>query len=151
MNLGSLIKLKGIENSKKRLGRGIGSGKGGHTVGRGSKGQKARKGNKKPWLGFEGGQVPLYKRMPRINTFRRGKVSRPLAISLDMINGFEEGSIVTPLDLVKKKLVPFVPKTGLKVISNGKFTKKLTLNGFKYTATSRKAIEKTGSKIVSGI
>jgi large subunit ribosomal protein L15 len=147
MNLSNLVKLKGTEKSKKRLGRGIGSGKGGHTVGRGTKGQKARKGNKKPWLGFEGGQVPLYKRMPRINKFKKGKVFKPIAISLSIFNKFEDKTKVTPELLMKQGIIAVPTKAGVKIIGGGKLDKKLALIGFSYSESAKKAVDKSGSTI----
>jgi large subunit ribosomal protein L15 len=72
MNLSNLTRHDGIKRKGKRLGRGIGSGKGGHTVGRGTKGQKARRGSKFT-VGFEGGQVPLYKRLPQLGGFKNSR------------------------------------------------------------------------------
>jgi large subunit ribosomal protein L15 len=148
MNLSNLIKLKGKTNSKKRLGRGIGSGKGGHTAGRGTKGQKARRGNGKPRAGFEGGQVPLYKRLPRINSFRGLNRAKPLTMTLERLNAFDEGTVVTLAELIRKGFVKALPKGGIKVVATGDLKKKLTLKGFKFSATAIKKIEKSGSKIV---
>lgn len=149
MNLSVLTKLKGKTNSKKRKGRGIGSGKGGHTVGRGTKGQKARRGRGKPWAGFEGGQVPLYKRLPRMRTFKKGaNKTKPITIVLDRFNKFEDGAVVSPVELIRAKIVKGFPKGGIKVVATGDLKKKLTLKGFKFSATAIKKIEKSGSKIV---
>ncbi len=149
MNLSNLTKQIGKERSKKRLGRGIGSGKGGHTVGRGSKGQKARKGNGKPWAGFEGGQVPLFKRLPRFRTFRSSNKEKPIAVSLNIFNHFEDKSTVTPIEIIKKKLIKGFPSGGIKVLANGEMKKKLTLKGFTYSNAALQMIEKSGSKIES--
>ena len=80
MKLHNLLPTK-KNKSKKRLGRGYGSGKGGHTVGRGTKGQKAREGRGAP-LGFEGGQVPLFRRLPQIGGFRSPRRKDILTINI---------------------------------------------------------------------
>jgi large subunit ribosomal protein L15 len=151
MDLTKLEKLNSMTRGKKRVGRGIGCGKGGHTSGRGHKGQKARKGNKKPWLGFEGGQVPLYKRLPRMNGFKvKGKV-KSLAISLALFNYFENGSEVTPEMLLQKKLISYLPKSGIKVVSNGELDKKVILKGFAFSASALARVEKAGATIVKDV
>lgn len=128
----------------KRLGRGYGSGKGGHTVGRGSKGQKAR--NTVP-AGFEGGQIPLYKRLPKLGGFRNPTKKDIVAISLSKLNLFKEGSEVTPKKLVEKGIIKREPKHAVKVLNKGTLGKKLTLKGFIASKEALKKIEKAGSKL----
>ncbi|MFC1700084.1 50S ribosomal protein L15 [Patescibacteria group bacterium] len=144
MNLSNLPKT--TQRKKKRLGRGYSSGKGGHTVGRGTKGQKAR-GSRKIPLGFEGGQIPLYKRLPQIGGFRSLRIGRTVNINLRDLNVFRAGSKVTPQSLVEKKIIRRVPKGGVKILSEGKLEKNLTLSGFTYSKTAKEKIEKSGSKI----
>lgn len=148
MKLNNLETLKGKTEARKRVGRGIGSGKGGHTSGKGAKGQKARSGGSKPNLGFEGGQVPLYKRMPQLRGFTvQGKVA-PLAISLSIFNAFKDGEIVTPRTLKDKRMIRVLPKLGIKVLSNGDLKKKIALKGFKISASALEKIEKAGAKVL---
>jgi large subunit ribosomal protein L15 len=148
LKLNELEILKGKTGNKKRVGRGIGSGKGGHTSGRGAKGQKARSGGSKPNLGFEGGQVPLYKRMPQLRGFRvHGKVA-PVAISLNIFNAFKDGDIVTPRILKEARIIRLLPKLGLKVLSTGELKKKISFKGFKISAAALEKIEKAGAKVL---
>lgn len=148
MKLSGLIKLKSNNRSNKRLGRGIGTGKGGHTVGKGHKGQKARSGARKPWMGFEGGQVPLYKRLPRMSRFSARKDRRPLAVKLDIFNIFEDEHEVNPVTLWEKKLISAFPKAGVKILSTGDLKKKVKFSGFTFSASALKKIEKAGAKVL---
>ena len=145
-----LFNIKKLNNDKKskRVGRGRGSGKGGHTVGRGQKGQKARKGAK-PNLGFEGGQSPLYKRLPRIGGFNRPQSSENKAqiVSLDIFNKLKDGDEVTPLLLVEKKILKDIPSGGVKVLSKGELKKKVILKGFTYSEKAKQKIESFGATI----
>lgn len=146
--LNDILKLNGIVKGKKRVGRGIGSGKGGHTTGRGQKGQKARSGNRKPGLDFEGGQVPLYKRLPRIDGFKVYGKSKPAIINLSDLNAFKEGVEVTPEMLVAAKRIAKLTKWGVKVLGNGKLEKKLTLKGFLFSESAKKKVDESGSEII---
>lgn len=145
MNLSNLIKVKNIK-AKKIVGRGIGSGKGGHCVGKGAKGQKVRKGHKIK-VGFEGGQVPLYKRLPQIGGFRNPVSKDIFAINLDVLNRFDEGSEVTVESLLTTKVIKRTPRHGIKILSRGKLEKKLVLKGFLYSAAAKEKIEKSGSTL----
>jgi large subunit ribosomal protein L15 len=147
MILEKLIKLKGIERKNKRLGRGFGSGKGGHTIGRGTKGQKSRKSSNVK-LGFEGGQVPLYKRLPRIDGFRNPNTKEVIIICLNDLEVFDDGKKITPGSLVEKRMVKSISKGGVKILSKGKLSKKLKLSGFKYSKKAQEKLEKSGSVIV---
>jgi len=144
MKLDKLTGVKGTSKKSKRLGRGYASGRGGHTVGRGSKGQKAR--SKVP-SGFEGGQIPLYKRLPQLGGFRNPTKKDIIAISLSKLNLFKAGSVVTPEKLVEKGIIKRVPKHGVKVLNKGTLGKKLTLKGFTASKEAAKIIEKSGSKL----
>ena len=128
------------------MGRGIGSGKGGHTVGKGMKGQKSRKGHKIP-VGFEGGQVPLYKRLPRLGGFRYFNSKSIAVVSLDKLNLFAEGSEVSEKSLFEKGILNKATKNGVKILGSGKLTKKLILKGFLYSESARKKVEKSGTVI----
>lgn len=148
MDLFKLEKLKGSKNKKKRIGRGIGSGKGGHTVGKGNKGQKARAGKHKPWQGFEGGQVPLYKRLPRLSGFKRKHVTNYVAVSLDMLNAYENGVEITPAKLIEDSMVRTRKNSVIKILNSGVLKKKIALKGFLFSESARKAVEKAGAKII---
>jgi len=145
-----LFNIKKLNNDKKskRVGRGRGSGKGGHTVGRGQKGQKARKGAK-PNLGFEGGQSPLYKKLPRIGGFNRpGSAKNQVQVlSLNVFNKFKDGEEVTPLLLVEKKILKDIPSGGVKILSNGELKKKVILKDFTYSEKAKEKIESFGATI----
>lgn len=145
MELHTLKKIK-QGNGKKRLGRGIGSGKGGHTVGKGQKGQKSRSG-KKPNLGFEGGQTPLYKRLPKIGGFSNVSSKETYTVKLDVFNTFKDGEEVTPTKLVEKKIIKKVPPGGVKILSDGELEKKIELKDFKFSKKAKEKIENSGSKI----
>ena len=148
MDLFNLSKIQGNRSRSKRVGRGIGSGKGGHTTGKGNKGQKARKGNRKPWPGFEGGQVPLYKRFPQLGGFRNHKSKSIAGVPLFRLNTFENGSIITPKSLLSQGIIKKMPRNKVKLLGNGNFDRKLTLKGFLFTATAKTKLEKAGSKLV---
>ena len=145
MKLSELPKRK--IGKKKRVGRGYGSGKGGHTVGLGMKGQKSRGRGKVP-LGFEGGQVPLYKKMPKMSHFKGAGRKKTMAVSLVSFNSFKEGSKVTPDKLVEKGIIEKLPRSGVKILANGNLHKKLEIEGFLISKGARELIEKAGSKII---
>jgi large subunit ribosomal protein L15 len=147
MDLSNLPKRKDSKNKKKRIGRGYGSGKGGHTVGLGTKGQKARGRGKIP-LGFEGGQVPLYKKIPKIPHFKKRPGKKIIVLPLVKLNRFQDGDKVTPEILLQKKIIEEKPQHGVKIIANGHLHKKLELEGFKISQGARERIEKSGSKII---
>mgnify|MGYP002743061448 CR=1 FL=1 len=129
--------------ARKRVGRGIGSGTG-KTSGKGQKGQKARSGGGKGAV-FEGGQLPLYRRLPK-RGFTNAKFKVEYAvINLDDLNRFEDGTVVTPallkeVGLIKNQL------DGIKVLGTGELTKKLTIQANKFSASALVKIEKSGSK-----
>ncbi len=133
-----LSELKPAEGSKEnafRVGRGHGSGNG-KTSGRGHKGQKARSGGGvRP--GFEGGQMPLYRRLPK-RGFTNRNTKDIVAINVDRLNVFEDGETVTISALVEKGVVSN-PRDGVKLLGNGNLEKKLTV---KVTAVSQGAKEK---------
>lgn len=146
MKLENIKKIKGNSTKAKRVGRGVGSGKGAHTTGSGMKGQNSRSGNSKP-VGFEGGQVPIYKKLPKLPGFRNPNSKKITQVSLFKLNAFEDGSTVTPKDLIEKNIISKLPKHGVKILLKGDLNKKLTLQGFLYSAGAKQAIEKSGSTI----
>jgi len=135
MNLTDLRPAEGSRKSKFRKGRGHGSGNG-KTAGRGQDGQKSRSGGGVR-IGFEGGQMPLYRRLPKRGfTCRNSK--EIIGINVDRLNIFEEGTTVTVETLIEKGIVKN-PKDGVKILGNGEITKGLTI---KVNAFSKSAIEK---------
>lgn len=146
INLHSLPKI--AFRGKKRVGRGYGSGKGGHTSGRGQKGQLTRR--TVPWS-FEGGALPLSRRLP----FWRGKgrlnplSDNPVAINLNQLETLDAGTIVDAEFLVKKGWVKNkeIAVRGAKILGGGKLTKKLTISGLKISAQAKTMIEKVGGKV----
>ena len=142
MLLSNLPKV--IKNPKKRLGRGRGSGVGGHTVGRGQKGQKTR-GIIPLW--FEGGQLPLVRRTPFIKGKHRFQVinKQPTAVNFDLLSKhFEDKSVVDTATLAKAlKVTEKVAKNGFKVIATGKLTKALEVK-VAASAGAIKAIQAAG-------
>ncbi|CAK8054702.1 50S ribosomal protein L15 [Eupransor demetentiae] len=138
MNLNELQPAEGSRFVRNRVGRGTSSGNG-KTSGRGQKGQKARG---KTRLGFEGGQMPLYRRIPK-----RGftNISRKefAIVNLEALNRFDNGAEVTPALLIESGLVKN-QKSGIKILGEGQLDKKLTVKANKFSATAAKAIEQAG-------
>ena len=127
----------GAVTSSKRLGRGIGSGLG-KTSGKGHKGQWARSGGGvRP--GFEGGQTPLVRRLPKRGFNNKFAVKYDI-VNLDALNVFEEGTVVTPELLAETRIVTN-KNNGVKVLGNGQLTKKLTVKADKFSASAKAAIE----------
>ncbi|RUO30102.1 50S ribosomal protein L15 [Aliidiomarina sedimenti] len=142
MLLNSLTPAPGAKTSKKRVGRGIGSGLG-KTGGRGHKGQKSRSGGSvKP--GFEGGQMPIQRRLPKFGfTSRKAMVTAEVTLAeLAKVNG-DTASVATlkELGLIKKN-IQFV-----KVVKSGEINRAITVQGVKVTKGAREAIEAAGGKI----
>lgn len=143
MKLHELEKNIGATHAKKRVGRGSGSGLG-KTCGRGQKGQKARSGASINPV-FEGGQLPLYRRLPK-RGFTNGKFrTRYAVINLADLNNFEDGTVVTNA-LLKEKGIIKNQLDGVKVLGNGKLEKKLTIQANKFSTTALEKIEESGSK-----
>ncbi len=142
MKLHEMKPVEGATHSKKRLGRGTSSGTG-KTSGRGQKGQNSRTGGGTR-LGFEGGQTPLFKRLPKrgfTNFFRKEFA----VVNLQDLNTYEKGTIVTPEVLLKDRKVSAL-KSGIKVLGKGTLSVNLTVKAHKFSASAKKAIEDAGGK-----
>ena len=143
MKLHELERNIGATHSKKRVGRGSGSGLG-KTSGRGQKGQKARSGGSINPV-FEGGQLPLYRRIPKRGFSNAKFKTRYAVINLKDLNGFEDGAVVTPA-LLKDAGIIKNQLDGIKVLGNGKLEKKLTIQASKFSASAMEKIKEAGSK-----
>lgn len=144
MELNELKYTKGSTRNIKRVGRGTSSGHG-KTSGRGQKGQNARSGGGVR-IGFEGGQNPLVFRVAKRGFSNYNFETRYATINLSDLERFSDGAEVTPellkeMGLVKKQL------DGIKVLGNGKLTKKLTVKAHKFSKSAKEAIEKVGGKV----
>jgi large subunit ribosomal protein L15 len=140
MRIHTIQPAVGAVKSDKRLGRGIGSGLG-KTSGKGHKGQWARSGGGvRP--GFEGGQTPLVRRLPKRGFNNKFAVKYDI-VNLDALNVFEEGTVVTPELLAEMRIVTN-KNNGVKVLGNGQLTKKLTVKADKFSASAKAAIEAAG-------
>lgn len=144
MKLHELEKNIGATHRRKKVGRGPGSGLG-KTSGRGHKGQNARSGGGvRPT--FEGGQLPLFQRLPK-RGFSNAPFKKEYAvINLEDLNRFEDATVVTP-ELLKEHGIVKNQKSGIKVLGNGTLEKKLTIQVHKVSKTAREKIEASGSKI----
>ena len=142
MKLSELSPAEGSVREAYRKGRGAGSGNG-KTGGRGHKGQKARSGGKIR-IGFEGGQMPLARRIPKRgfnNIF-----AKPLtAVNVACFNVFEDGAVVDAAALIEAGVISSCPN-GLKVLSNGTLTKKLTVKAAAFSESAKEKIEQAGGK-----
>lgn len=140
MKLNELKPAAGSRFKRLRKGRGLSSGHG-FTSGRGTKGQKA---HGKTHLGFEGGQMPLYRQMPK-RGFSNINRKEYAIVNLTTLNRFDDGAEVTPAVLLENGVIKNV-KSGVKILGNGKLTKKLTVKANKFSASAVKAIEAAGGK-----
>ncbi len=144
MKLHELHPAEGSVKTRKRIGRGPGSGTG-KTSGKGHKGQNARSGGGVR-LGFEGGQLPLFRRLPK-RGFSNARFKREYAvINLSDLNRFNDGDVVTPellkeMGIVKKELC------GIKVLGNGTLEKKVTVKAHKFSESAKEKIETSGGKV----
>jgi large subunit ribosomal protein L15 len=151
LNLSSL-KPAQARKDRKRVGRGLGSGKGRYS-GRGIKGQKSRAGSHKMRAGFEGGQMPIYMRLGKL----RGSTSKDampigpfrtstVPVNVGSLDRFDEGADVTPESLVEKGLIKNT-KTDVKLLGNGELEKKLTVRVHAISETARKKVEAAGGTV----
>ncbi|MHC5269228.1 50S ribosomal protein L15 [Enterococcus sp. LJL98] len=143
MKLHELKPAEGSRQERNRVGRGSSSGNG-KTSGRGQKGQKARSGGGVR-LGFEGGQTPLFMRLPK-RGFTNVNRKEYAVVNLDILNRFEDGTEVTPLTLVEAGIIKD-EKSGIKVLGNGELTKKLTVKAAKFSKTAEEAIVAIGGSV----
>lgn len=140
MKLHELKPAEGSRQERKRKGRGIGSGNG-KTAGKGHKGQNARSGGGVR-LGFEGGQTPLFRRLPK-RGFTNINRKEYAIVNLDTLNLFEEGTVVTPELLIETGVVSS-EKAGIKILANGSVEKKLQVKAHKFSSAAKEAIEAAG-------
>ena len=141
MRIHTIQPAVGANTSEKRLGRGIGSGLG-KTSGKGHKGQWARSGGGvRP--GFEGGQTPLARRLPKRGFNNKFAVNYDI-VNVEVLNMFDEGTVVTPELLAERRIVNSKNNGGVKVLGNGHLTKKLTVKADKFSASAKAAIEAAG-------
>lgn len=143
LKLHDIKPAKGANRKRKRIGRGPGSGSG-KTAGRGHKGQKSRSGYSRK-IGFEGGQMPLYRRLPK-RGFRNIFAKKYGIVNVQDLNCFEEGTIVTPVMVQEQGLVKKI-HSGLRILGQGKLEKKLTVKAHHFTQSARQKIEKMGGSI----
>ena len=140
MNLNELQPAEGSKFAPKRVGRGIGSGTG-KTSGKGHKGQNARSGGGvRP--GFEGGQMPLYRRIPKRGFKNRNRLEI-VAINISALEKFDNGADVTVDTLIESGIVKN-PKDGVKILGNGELTKKLNVKANAFSASAKEKIEALG-------
>lgn len=143
MKLHELEKNIGATHAKKRKGRGPGSGLG-KTCGRGQKGQKARSGGSINPV-FEGGQLPLYRRIPKRGFTNDRFKTRYAVINIEELNVFDNDTVVTPAILKEKGIIK-KQLDGIKILGNGKLEKKLTIQAHKFSASALEKIKEAGSK-----
>ncbi|MCD8325263.1 MAG: 50S ribosomal protein L15 [Lachnospiraceae bacterium] len=140
MELSNLRPAEGSKHSNNfRRGRGHGSGNG-KTAGKGHKGQKARSGAPRP--GFEGGQMPLYRRIPK-RGFHNRNTKEIVAVNLSVLERFEDGSVVDVNTLVESGVIKN-PRDGVKILGHGDLTKKLEVKVNAYSASAKEKIEALG-------
>ena len=143
MRLHELRPAEGAKKSPKRIGRGAGSGWG-KTAGKGQKGQNSRSGGGvRP--GFEGGQMPLYRRLPK-RGFTNIFAKEYTCINVDRLNIFEDGTVVTP-ELLREAGMAKRVNDGIKILGNGNIEKKLTVKANKISKAAAEKIEEAGGKV----
>ena len=141
MNLSTLQPAMGSKTDSFRKGRGHGSGNG-KTAGYGHKGQKARSGAPRP--GFEGGQMPLYRRLPK-RGFKCINSKTIVGINVSALEVFDNDAVVSVETLLEKGIVKN-PRDGVKILGNGELTKKLTVQANAFSASAKEKIEALGGK-----
>lgn len=146
MYLENISVRKNKTKKAKRLGRGYGSGVGGHTVGRGQKGQKSRSGHKST-LAFEGGNVPFFRRMPKFRGMNNPEKLIAQIVNLDDIQkNFKAKDVVSTETLLEKGLIR-ARSEYVKILSNGELKISVIIEGIKVSASAREKIEKAGGVI----
>ena len=141
MNLSNLKPAEGSTKTRKRIGRGPGSGLGGTST-RGHKGAKSRSGYSKK-IGFEGGQMPLYRRIPK-RGFKCPSHLEIVSVNLGLLNDrFEDGAVVDVDALIAAGIIKN-PRDGVKILGNGELTKKLTVKANAFSASAKEKIEAIG-------
>ena len=143
MKLHELRPAEGAVSSKKRLGRGTATGQG-KTSGRGQKGQKSRSGGGVR-VGFEGGQMPLYRRLPK-RGFKNPFKKVYTLVNVETLNRFENGTEITAELLKETGVISKIQKDGLKILGEGNLEKAVTVKAAKFTASAQEKIEKAGGK-----
>ena len=142
MDLSNLSPAAGSKHSDNfRRGRGHGSGNG-KTAGKGHKGQKARSGAPRP--GFEGGQMPLYRRLPK-RGFKNRNSKEIVAVNISVLENFDNVAVVSVDTLIERGIVKN-PRDGVKILGNGELTKKLTVQANAFSASAKEKIEALGGK-----
>ena len=142
MDLSNLSPAAGSKHSDNfRRGRGHGSGNG-KTAGKGHKGQKARSGA--PRAGFEGGQMPLYRRLPK-RGFKNRNSKEIVAVNISVLENFDNDAVVSVDTLIERGIVKN-PRDGVKILGNGELTKKLTVQANAFSASAKEKIEALGGK-----
>lgn len=143
MNLHELSPAPGSKRSSVRVGRGLGSGLG-KTSGKGQKGQKSRSGGvKRP--GFEGGQKPLYLRLPKRGFYNKFGVEYA-EVNVVSLNCFEDGTVVDPVLLIETGIVKNI-RDGVRILGNGELTKALTVQAMSFSKTAEEKIIAAGGKV----
>lgn len=143
MKLHELRPAEGAVSSKKRLGRGTATGQG-KTSGRGQKGQKSRSGGGVR-VGFEGGQMPLYRRLPK-RGFKNPFKKVYTLVNVETLNRFENGTEITAELLKETGVISKIQKDGVKILGEGNLEKAITVKAAKFTASAQEKIEKAGGK-----
>ncbi len=145
MKLNEFTAVPGSNAKAYRKGRGVGSGNG-KTAGRGHKGQKARSGGGvRP--GFEGGQMPLFRRLPKRGFNNKRFATKYVLVKVDRLNLFEDGAVIDLEAIKKAGIISFNHQMdGLKILNGGELNKKLTVKADKFTAGAKEAIEKAGGQ-----
>ena len=143
MKIHELSPAPGARKKRTRKGRGIGSGLG-KTAGRGSKGQNSRSGGGVR-TGFEGGQMPLYRRLPK-RGFKNIFADEFAEVNVSSLNRFEDGAMVDPVALIEIGILKNV-RDGVRILGNGELTKKLTVKANGFTKTAAEKITAAGGKV----
>ncbi|MBQ9614939.1 MAG: 50S ribosomal protein L15 [Selenomonadaceae bacterium] len=143
MKLHELAPAEGSRKVRNRVGRGLGSGNG-KTSGRGMKGQKSRSGGGVR-TGFEGGQMPLYRRLPK-RGFKNIWAKTYAEVNVETLNRFEDGSMVDPVALVESGILKNVQE-GIRILGNGELKKKLTVRANGFTKSAEEKIKAAGGNV----